>query len=65
MHEELVYHPHHKVIQAYADKMSQDYPKLKVFFEKIKKCLIMQKPKGFFGMIIDKAHDNKDPETVV
>ena len=25
----------------------------------------MQKPQGFFGMIIDKAHENKDLETVV
>ncbi len=25
----------------------------------------MQKPKGFFGTIIDKAFDNKDSETVI
>jgi len=45
--------------------LAADYPKLKEFFKRIKKNHLITKPRGFYGRLIDIAHENKDPDTVI
>ena len=66
-HAELMIHPHNRVVSKYLDffTATNNYAKIKAFFEVTKGKFLLDRPFNLNATIIEHAFASKDKETVI